>query len=866
MELKEYQERVLDAFTKWRNELTTAREQSEQRAANFRAINEDVPADVWNYPKTAWEKLTDTCEVAVRSKSYAERTATAGFPIPHICFKVPTGGGKTLLGAAAVERMNMTSGLVLWMVPTNAIYRQTKEKLWDRQHDYRQMLERGGQVKVLEKDDVFTAADVEHYLCVMLISLQSVNRQNNRDFLRMFKEAGKYMSFFPDNDDALGEGRLRNKHPDLDPPGQGLQATQSLYNVFKMVRPVVVLDEAHKAYGKKGHDDEQYVQSVNQLNPSMVIELTATPSPSRSNMVVVSGKDLHSEEMIKLPVQVTSYTQTDWRHTLGQAHAKLEELQNEAVSLENSEGRYIRPIAVVRVGRTGADQRDTDYVHSEDVREYLTENLGVPAAEVAVQSSTSRELDGVDLLSPLSRVRWIITKAALMEGWDCSFAYLLVMLDNTRAKGAVTQLVGRVLRQHDAKVTKRKALDQCYVYCHTTNVNDAVQYVKDALEQEGMGDLDDEVHASQSTTFQAVTIQRRDKFKDKDFFLPKVLHRKLGGGWEELDYQRHILPSIDLNLIDAPSSLQITQPDQPTERRAEVGLDESGTTETYYDPQALHVDESVKIAWYARRISDIMPNPFQAARVAMEMIQQLRAAGQDDSAIYGQRPWLASQLREHVSNAMEQQAETVFRAKLGKEIRFDLQTSDHNHRIQKSYEIVVAENDKLLQRFGKSMQLSLFEPVFDRDFNDLERKFAFYLEKEKAEKALQWWHRIAVRQSGEYYIRGWKRERIWPDFVAFGGEKAGKASFLVFETKGEHLKDYEDTKYKESVFKALEDAFNGRSLNGGKVTVSDGPAAGVFRLVFDKEGFFPEADKAFEHVAGGYVASTAAGGAQGSGP
>ena len=133
------------------------------------------------------------------SRPYVDRTAATGFPIPHVCFKVPTGGGKTLLGAAALERLNRFSGLVLWMVPSNAIYRQTKEKLWDKQHPYRQMLERGsrGRVKVLEKDDLFTAADVEHYLCVMLISLQSANRKNNKEFLKMFQDSGRYMSFFP---------------------------------------------------------------------------------------------------------------------------------------------------------------------------------------------------------------------------------------------------------------------------------------------------------------------------------------------------------------------------------------------------------------------------------------------------------------------------------------------------------------------------------------------------------------------------------------------------------------------------------------------------------------------------------------------
>ncbi|OOV35891.1 hypothetical protein BO98_02625 [Candidatus Synechococcus spongiarum LMB bulk10D] len=849
MELKDYQIRTLDAFTRWRNELAAAQVRSKRTIAALEKIGEDVPADIRNYPKSAWQKLAGTGEVAKPATPYVERTADkdfpsphAGFPIPHICFKVPTGGGKTLLGAAALERLNQSSGLVLWIVPSKAIYQQTRGKLWDRQHPYRQMLERGsgGRVKMLEKDDLFTTADVEHYLCVMLISLQSTNRRNNQDFLRMFRDSGRYTSFFPDNDDVLGDARLLKEFPDLRLAGRHRPVAQSLFNVFKMKRPVVILDEAHKDYGMQRNESDKFVQSINRLNPSLVIELSATPSCSISNLLVdVPGNDLKAEEMIKLPVQVTCFTNADWHQTLSKAHTKLEELDHEAVSLQNSEGRYIRPIAVVRVERTGNDQRDGRRIHAEDVREYLTQSLGIPAEDVAVQSSTIRELAGVDLLSEFSPVRWIITNAALMEGWDCPFAYLLVMLDNTKARRAVTQLVGRVMRQPHARLTGRQPLDQCYVYCQNTDVNDAVQYVKQGLEQEGMGDLNDDVYADRQTALQMIAIQRREKFKNAEIFLPKVLHRDANGDGEELDYQRHILSDIDTAMINAPDP-QSTQEDRPLEVRATVDLEEDGASATYYNPQMLHIDKSVKIAWYARRISDILPNPFQAARIAQDLVQRRRAAGDNDEAIFGQRSALASQLREHVANAMDKQAERVFRRKLdSEEIRFDLETNDHNHRVRRRYEIPVADNADGLQRYGKSVQLSLFEPVFDQDFNDLERRFAFYLDEQRA---LQWWHRIAVRQHGEYYLRGWRRERIWPDFVAMVGETKGKPSVLVFETKGQHLAATDDTQYKKRVFSALEQTFN-----AGQVTIHDGPAKGVFRLVFDREGF-PDAATAFDSI------------------
>ena len=60
--------------------------------------------------------------------------------------------------------------------------------------------------------------------------------------------------------------------------------------------------------------------------------------------------------------------------------------------------------------------------------------------------------------------------------------------------------------------------------------------------------------------------------------------------------------------------------------------------------------------------------------------------------------------------------------------------------------------------------------MLERDFDtDMERRFALYLD---ANEAIQWWHRVAVRQQHEYYLRGWKPDRIWPDFVAMSG-KAG---------------------------------------------------------------------------------------------
>ena len=841
MELKEYQRGALDALARWLETLENAQRDSETmvEALQRTPIDVPIPDELRNYPKAAWQTLKENGGVAATASEHVDRTDEANRPIPHICFKVPTGGGKTLLAAAALERLPWQRGLVLWIVPSKAIYTQTKAALWDRQHPYRKMLNRAsaGRVKMLEKEDTFNSDDIANYLCVMLLMLPATNRQRGREFLRMFRDSGRYPSFFPDSDDIFGNTRVLNEYPDLECHTEGGLVKQSLFNVFKLLRPVVVLDEAHKAYGARNREaNEEFAKSINRLDPRMVIELSATPNRGISNLLVdIEGPDLKKEEMIKLPVQVTSFPNAEWQLTLSQAVDELERLDAEAKSFENSTGRYIRPIAVVRVERTGRDQRDTEHIHAEDVREYLIQ-LGLPPAAIRVKSAENDELGRENLLSEFSQVRWIITKSALMEGWDCPFAYLLVMLDNTQAQRAITQLVGRVMRQPHAQLTGKESLDQCYVYCNNADVGTVVTQVKNGLESEGLTGLGNEVMGASDTRqgsepqeVQQQTIQRRDQFQGQEIYLPVVRHRD-GNRWIQLNYQAHILPHIDWAAIEPPDP-QSSTPQSVQRQSATVDVGE--VAPVFHPEQEPYIDKTVSVSDFARRLSDIMPNLWQAARIAEQMTVNLKQNGETEAEIYDRRSYLAHVLREHVKSEVEKQAEQVFRRKLDQdEIRFDLETREPNYRMVDSYKIQVHSNDRQLERYSEPVQLSLFEKVFEQQFDsDLEKNFAYYLDEERA---LQWWHRVAARQRGEYYLQGWKRGRIYPDFVAMTNEIAGVTRVLIFDTKGQHLAGNLDTEYKQKVLETLEGAFN----TAGRMVVRDGPRQqDIFQLVFSEQEF-----------------------------
>ena len=128
------------------------------------------------------------------------------------------------------------------------------------------------------------------------------------------------------------------------------------------------------------------------------------------------------------------------------------------------------------------------------------------------------------------------------------------MLDNTQAQKAITQLVGRVMRQPHAQLTGREALDQCYVYCNNTDVAVAVEQVKNGLESEGLTGLGDEVmggaDAENLFDLRTQTVKRRAQFRDQAIYLPMVLHRN-EDAWIQLNYQAHILPHIKWAAIQA---------------------------------------------------------------------------------------------------------------------------------------------------------------------------------------------------------------------------------------------------------------------------------------------------------------------------
>ena len=797
MRLKDYQNSAVETFLAYWKVL---RKRRDRALKMFDMERERFPDDtpfMRDYAAEAWEECTG-------GRPYVQRNGGDRLPIPHVCIKIPTGGGKTLMGVKLLERLPMQTGLVLWIVPSRAIFSQTRAAFANRMHPYRQALEcaSGGRLKLLTKDKPFSRQDTQTHLCVMLVMLQATSRRNEgRDFLKIFRDTGRYLGFFPKEDDFAANCQLAKEHPDLtaddladEQPGR---IKHSLFNALKLAKPFIVLDEAHAAY------TEARRQQLCKFNPRFVLELSATPDSAASNILVnVSGEELKREHMIKLPLNIHNSLNTDWKYALSKAKERLDELAEEAKLLRAETGKYIRPMMLIRVERVGKNQRDGEHIHAEDVRDYLTRELNVPEGHIRRKTAENDEIADENLLSEYCEARYILTKDALREGWDCAFAYVLTLLDNTRAARTLTQMTGRVLRQPHAQLTGRPALDESYVFCFNNDVEAAMNSVKEGLQAEGLEDLANMVRggggiAGQPDAGIARIFKRRERLSDLRILLPTALCKD-GGKYRPLGYERDILSALDWESIgNAEVEAGLGTPKGIREITAYVDLLDKKKTGDYGGVES---DETVRLEFFVRRLADVIPNPWIAARIVRRFLEASRKSGVSERALFAARYNLSESIKLTLEELVCRESEKVFSTKLkDKEIIFDLRAG-HDFIIPDAVTEHLADNEQMLMHQGDFPEKSLFQKMPARRFNDLERSFAMHMD---GHAAVQWWHRFVARRS-EYSLQGWKRNRVYPDFVVCGG--AGEKRMYVLETKGMQLAGSQDTEYKRELMEKLTEA------------------------------------------------------------
>ena len=268
--------------------------------------------------------------------------------VPQVCFKVPTGGGKTFMAASSLQSIFMAlpavkTKVVVWLVPSDTILSQTYKNLNNPDHPYRQRLQVdfSDRVVVYNKEQLlmaqnFSPIELTDQLSILVLSYDSF-RTSNKEGRKAYQENGQLLQFvshFKDDVDLLADADIT-----------------SLINVIRQYQPVIIIDESHHATTKLS------IEMLQNFNPSFVLELTATPKENSNVISYVPAFKLKAANMVKLPVIVYN------RHSRDEVMGDAINLQHQLEIIANKEEMKgfvpVRPIVLFQAESKGKGDRAT---------------------------------------------------------------------------------------------------------------------------------------------------------------------------------------------------------------------------------------------------------------------------------------------------------------------------------------------------------------------------------------------------------------------------------------------------------------------------------------------------------------------------
>lgn len=454
MELKSYQQEVI-------NDLSCFIEQLEK-------------TDQLN---VAFSRFWETKGISLQSldDNYLKPYDNSIKGVPRVTVKVPTAGGKTFIACNALKPIFESFPLdkpkvVVWFVPSDTILKQTYTHLNDTSHPYRQKIDShfGSAVKVYEKAGLlfgqgFNPAEVKEQLSILVLSVQSFVETVRKGSPRAYRE-----------NENLAEFPKTFQYPDKMLPNVDETA---LIQVLSQLNPVIVIDESHN------FEADLRIDVLNNINPSFVFDLTATPRNKSNIISFVDAIKLKKNNMVKLPVIV--YNQPDTNEVITSAIQLRKTLESKAKMEEENGGKYIRPIVLFQA----QPKTDDDNITFEKIKTQLKET-GIPENQIKIKTAQKDEIKNIDLMSKDCEVRFIITVNALKEGWDCPFAYILASLANKSSSIDVEQILGRILRLPYVTKHRQELLNLSYVFTSSANFLNTLERIKISLNKEGFSSKD----------------------------------------------------------------------------------------------------------------------------------------------------------------------------------------------------------------------------------------------------------------------------------------------------------------------------------------------------------------------------------------
>jgi len=243
------------------------------------------------------------------------------------------------------------------------------------------------------------------------------------------------------------------------------------------------MDESHHYRAEKG------MQAINELNPLLGLELTATPIVTNGSKQI-PFKNVVYEYPLSKAIE-DGYTRTPFLGTridinfsnFGEEEVdkimlidglKLHERvkkELEAYALNNSnednEVRKVKPFMMVVCKDTEHAKRVENYIKSEEFEDgaYKDKTIIVHSKQKGSESEENTKLL-LDVEHYDNPVEIVIHVNMLKEGWDVNNLYTIVPLRTAASKVLREQMVGRGLRLPYGKRTGNEVVDAVYLTAH----------------------------------------------------------------------------------------------------------------------------------------------------------------------------------------------------------------------------------------------------------------------------------------------------------------------------------------------------------------------------------------------------------------
>jgi type III restriction enzyme len=524
-----------------------------------------------------------------------------------------------------------------------------------------------------------------------------------------------------------------------------------------------------------------------------------------NNLCTVTGLELKNEEMVKLDLHIIpplGKIDNDWKGMLQSIAKKRDDLEKKSIEFRRETGQYIRPIALIQCERTGRDQRGKGFVHSEDVKEHLIEE-GINPSEIAIKTSTTNDIENIDLFSQDCEIRFIITRDALNEGWDCSFAYVLGIIPNVNSNTGITQLIGRILRQPRAKKTGILELDESYVYYAKGDTSELLNKVIKGFEDEGLGDLVSQMQVlNKPEVNPKKTVKIKDEFKKYEyaFYLPvwvKTLDKD--DKFRTFKYVLDIKPYLDFDKLNLSKELiekikNSLSSEHKEKNTLSVTIDEKSEIKSQVEKIEETFESSISLSYITRRFGELIDNAFLSRKIALVWLEILKKEiGEEKLTEYFS--FITALLVDYIETYKQKREEEIFKEEVeadkiklaitnDKTIGFKVPNSD----------VITTTNIPNLYDYN------LYDDVEVASLNTLEKKVVEILEKQ--ETTLFWFRNRVARNW--YAIQGWREHKIRPDFVVAKKKDNDEIEIVyLIESKGEHLLGNNDTTYKNNVLQKM---------------------------------------------------------------